>query len=64
MTIGENVSLISGGQAQWLQIARALAQPQGGGRTRIPNQGLGGGGAAEGRKKKSDLTDFDGRSGH
>jgi ATP-binding cassette subfamily B (MDR/TAP) protein 1 len=26
-TIGENASLISGGQAQWLQIARALAQP-------------------------------------
>ena len=27
MTIGENVSLISGSQAQWLQITCALAQP-------------------------------------
>jgi len=36
---------------------------QGGGGTRIPNQGLGGGGPAEGRKKNSDLTDFDGGSG-
>jgi ATP-binding cassette, subfamily B (MDR/TAP), member 1 len=25
--VGENASLISGGQAQWLQIARALARP-------------------------------------
>jgi len=36
---------------------------QGGGGTRIPNQGSEGGGPAEGRKKKSDLTDFDGGSG-
>ena len=37
-----------------------LCYSQGGGGTRIPHQGLEGGGPAEGRKKKSDLTDFDG----
>ena len=36
---------------------------QGGGGTRIPNQGLEGGGLAKGRKKKSDLANFDGESG-
>ena len=39
-----------------------MGENQGGGGTRIPNQGLEGGSPAEGRKKKSDLTDFDSRS--
>ena len=46
-----------------MDVVRRAGRFQGGGGTRIPNQGLEGGGPAEGRKKNCDLTNFDGGSG-